>query len=124
MGKQSRRIPRYLRDDPARREAEANRESGIPRDAIPADLSQQAPNNSVSARLYYRDYEFTCVDCGVKQVWTAEQQKWWYEVAKGSIYSVAKRCRACRAARRHTPHPSEADDDREADAEFGDAANQ
>jgi len=33
-------------------------------------------------------------------VWTAEQQKWWYEVAKGPIFSVAVRCRECRKALR------------------------
>jgi hypothetical protein len=34
-------------------------------------------------RGYYRDESFTCRDCGVVEVWTATQQKWWYEVAKG-----------------------------------------
>jgi Probable zinc-ribbon domain len=95
-----RRIPRYLKDDPAWREAEARRRSGIPRDAIAADLSQQAPNNSYSRLLYYMDYEFVCADCGSIQVWTAKQQQWWYEVAKGSIHAGAKRCRPCRAAHR------------------------
>ncbi len=41
MAKRSRRVPRYLRDDPTWREVEAQRQSGIPRDAIAADLSQQ-----------------------------------------------------------------------------------
>lgn len=98
MAKRSRRVPRYQRE--AHAEAEARDRTGIPKDAIPADLSQQAPNNSYGPPLYYRDYEFICVDCGIPQIWTAEQQKWWYEVAKGSIYSGAKRCRACRVARR------------------------
>src|SRR5262245_57334809 len=100
MAKQRRRVPRYQRESHAHSEAEAQERAGIPSDAIPADLSQQAPNNSYGPPLYYRDYEFTCADCGSRQVWTAEQKKWWYEVAKGSIYSGAKRCRACRAARR------------------------
>ncbi|WP_238944985.1 zinc-ribbon domain containing protein [Vandammella animalimorsus] len=29
-------------------------------------------------------------------MWTAKQQKWWYEAAYGPIYSDAKHCRACR----------------------------
>ncbi|WP_347483885.1 zinc-ribbon domain containing protein [Vandammella animalimorsus] len=29
-------------------------------------------------------------------MWTAKQQKWWYEVAHGPIYSGSKHCRACR----------------------------
>ncbi|WP_238945951.1 zinc-ribbon domain containing protein [Vandammella animalimorsus] len=39
---------------------------------------------------------FTCCRCGAQEVWTAKQQKWWYEVAHGPIYSGAKHCRACR----------------------------
>lgn len=78
------------------RAAEQERFS-IPRDSIPADFSKQAPNNSYDPLAYYMDYEFTCRDCGVQQVWTKEQQQWWYEVAKGSIYSGASRCRPCRA---------------------------
>ena len=70
----------------------------IPQGATPADPSQQAPNNSYSTKLYYVDIEFTCVDCGKVEVWTGEQQKWYYEVAKGSIYARAVRCRACRKA--------------------------
>jgi len=93
-------VPRYLREDPAWRELERKREAGIPRDAIEADLGQQAPNNSYSSKTYYQDYEFTCVDCGIPQVWTAEQNKWWYEVAKGPTFSVAVRRRACRNALR------------------------
>ncbi|MCC3407773.1 MAG: zinc-ribbon domain containing protein [Microcoleus sp. PH2017_10_PVI_O_A] len=33
-------------------------------------------------------------------MWTAEQQKWWYEVAKRSMYAHAVRCRDCRQKRR------------------------
>lgn len=79
-----------------RRDAEQE-ELSVPRNAIPADTSQQAQNNSYNPPLFYEDIEFTCRDCGVEEVWTAEQQKWWYEVAKGSIYSGAIRCRECRA---------------------------
>ena len=89
-----RRVPRY------QREAEADKQAESRRGRIPADLTQQAPNNSYGPPLFYEDYEFTCVDCGRQEVWTAEQQKWWYEVAKGPIYARAVRCRACRAARR------------------------
>lgn len=64
---------------------------------IPADLSKQAPNNSYCPPRVYRDKPFKCVDCGKKEVWTATQQKWWYEVAKGPVQSTAIRCRPCRA---------------------------
>ena len=48
----------------------------------------------------YRDRRFVCVDCGVEETWTATQQKWWYEVAKGDVNSIATRCRPCRQAER------------------------
>ena len=63
---------------------------------IIADLAKQAPNNSYSPPTEYRDTEFTCVDCGKEEVWTAKQQQWWYEVVKGSINAGAIRCRDCR----------------------------
>lgn len=49
---------------------------------------------------FYLDRSFTCRDCGSREVWTAKQQKWWFETARGSMYSSAVRCRACRQARR------------------------
>lgn len=71
---------------------------------------------------YYYDEEFTCRDCGTKEIWTAEQQKYWYEEAQKDINTRAVRCRKCRAhinaikedQRRHMeekakekPHPNE-----------------
>ena len=72
----------------------------LPDGAVRADLLQHAPNNSYSPPRYYVDKPFTCVGCGVEQVWTADRQKWYYEVAKGSIYGIANRCRECRRKRR------------------------
>ena len=63
---------------------------------IKADLSKQTPNNSYSPPLYYEDVGFTCRDCGVEGVWTAEQQQLWYERWGGSVQSRAVRCQACR----------------------------
>jgi hypothetical protein len=111
MAKRRRRIPRYMREAEAERAAggEAEQPSG----RIPANLSEQAPNNSYDPPRFYEDREFACVDCGKRELWTAEQQKWWFEVAKGSIYSGAIRCRDCRAARRNahrgTPRRSHAE---------------
>ena len=69
----------------------------IPAGAVPADLSQQVPNNSWSPPpAFYVDVLFECVDCGSEETWTGEQQKWYYEVAKGSLYATALRCRDCR----------------------------
>ena len=73
--------------------------SGIPRGAVAADQSRQVvPGNSYypPVKPYYVDIEFTCCDCGRREVWKARQQKWYYEVAKGSLCATAVRCRDCR----------------------------
>lgn len=64
-----------------------------------------APYNSYGApsfveRGFYIDVPFRCVDCGAEEIWTPTQQKWWYEVAKGFVYSTASRCRSCRRRER------------------------
>jgi len=87
--------PRVISSDP--------KPSKLPDDAVLADPTQQVPNNSYSPPPeYYVDQEFVCVDCGRKEIWTATQQKWYYEVAKGSLYAGAVRCRACRRKHRET----------------------
>jgi Probable zinc-ribbon domain len=45
---------------------------------------------------YYFDRLFDCAGCNSSERWTAAQQKWWYEEAKGNLFSVAKFCRPCR----------------------------
>ncbi|HEX7866418.1 MAG TPA: zinc-ribbon domain containing protein [Variovorax sp.] len=67
-----------------------------------ADKSRLVSYNTMFGEVpdFYLDRPFKCRDCGAEEVWTAKQQKWWYEVAQGSIYSSAARCRACRQARR------------------------
>jgi len=72
-----------------------------PAGAVPVNSKALAPYNSYSwpefvTLGYYVDKPFTCRDCGSEQVWRASQQKWWYEVAKGFVYSTAVLCRACR----------------------------
>ena len=45
-------------------------------------------------RGYYVDRAFSCCDCGAECVWTAEQQRWWYETLGGSGNTPSpKRCR-------------------------------
>jgi len=76
------------------------------RNRIPANQAEQVPNNSYDPPRYYEDLPFKCQECGADEVWTAEQQQWWYEVAKGPIYSRAVRCRACREKHRNTQYPT------------------
>ena len=49
---------------------------------------------------YYVDVAFQCCDCGAQEVWTAKQQKWWYEVRQAHVDSTAVRCLPCRRKRR------------------------
>ena len=44
----------------------------------------------------YREQPFHCKGCGTAEIWTPEQQKWWYEVAKGDVATKAVLCRKCR----------------------------
>ena len=105
MAKKHRRVPRYEKEtDRAKQEAERLKSEQAraekARSRIQADLTRQAPNNSYGGGpLYYEDLEFTCARCGRQAVWTARQQQWWYEVAKGHVFSTAVRCRTCRRAR-------------------------
>jgi hypothetical protein len=70
---------------------------GMPNDAVVADPLKQVPNGSYDPPpLWYVDKEFRCVDCGKEETWTASQQKWYYEEAKGTLYATAKRCHECR----------------------------
>jgi hypothetical protein len=77
---------------------EAVRGAPVNRDAL-------APNNSYGepefvTRGFYADLPFACIACGKDETWTASQQKWWYEVAKGDVFTTARRCRACRRRER------------------------
>jgi Probable zinc-ribbon domain len=68
------------------------------------DRSALTPTNSYGhdfeLRGYYAPVPFVCKSCGKPEVWTPTQQKWWYEVAKGSPHAGPSRCRPCRAAER------------------------
>jgi len=87
-----------------RREAEdrqRRRQEADVRNNVQVDPKALAPCNSYGwpefiGRGYYLDVSFTCASCGTEEVWPASQQKWWYEVAKGSVYSRAKLCQICR----------------------------
>ena len=76
-----------------------------PSGEVRVNESALAPYKSYGAPEFvragrYSDRPFRCRDCRKSEIWTARQQKWWYEVAKGYVYSTAVRCRACRRADR------------------------
>ena len=69
--------------------------------AVAADHVQLAHNNTYGPLPdFYMDYAFVCRGCGAHELWTAKQQKWWYEIAKGPINSRAVRCKPCRLIER------------------------
>ena len=70
-----------------------------PRGAVMADPAELSHNNTYD-RLprFYIDRIIQCRQCGKEELWPAERQKWWYEVAKGNIFTQAVYCRSCREA--------------------------
>lgn len=90
---QLRRAKQLTGVDPSDKNAE------LPVGAVVADASQLAHNNTYSPLpRFYVDQVVVCRECGKEEVWPADRQKWWYEVAKGNINTQAVLCRACRAA--------------------------
>jgi hypothetical protein len=76
------------------------------RGELPVESSRLAPagySYSIPAfveRGTYAPIAFTCKTCGKVETWTAHQQKWWYETAKGDVFTTATRCRPCRRRER------------------------
>ncbi|MCU7806640.1 MAG: zinc-ribbon domain-containing protein [Candidatus Thiodiazotropha sp. (ex Semelilucina semeliformis)] len=99
------------------------RVSKRPLGSVESNLDELGHNNTYGLLpLYYVDLPYICRDCGSEEVWTAKQQKWWYEEIKADINSYAVRCFACRKKirdekaeqKRHmeemasrNPHPNE-----------------
>lgn len=77
----------------------------VPYGTVPVNPTALRPYVSYGAPLFvtrgfYVDQPFSCRDCGKEEIWTAAQQKWWYEIAKGEVWSGAIHCRACRRRER------------------------
>lgn len=68
-----------------------------PAGSVIADHAELKHNNTYGLLpLFYVDKLIVCRDCGKEEVWKAERQKWWYEIAKGNINTRAVYCRDCR----------------------------
>lgn len=103
--KLTRRIKADKRDKGFSDIAKPNAPRALRPGEIHCNAAALAPSNSTGEpdfvmRGAYRDRLFVCMDCGVEDTWTATQQKWWYEVAKGNVKSTATRCRPCRLKER------------------------
>ncbi|MGI9327450.1 MAG: zinc-ribbon domain containing protein [Pseudomonadales bacterium] len=69
--------------------------------ALPADPQKLSHVNTYGALPeYYIDLPFICRLCGEREIWRAQDQKWYYEETKGHIDATAVECHACRAAKR------------------------
>lgn len=102
--KQTRAAKRGHREALLAREKEKARAQAL-RNKVLVNEEKLRPTNSYSTpdfvlRGYYVDTPFHCKDCGTKQIWTATQQKWWYEIARGDVWTTATRCRNCRRRER------------------------
>jgi Probable zinc-ribbon domain len=76
-----------------------------PLGCVPVNPANLSPNNSYGIpefikRGIYVDMSFTCKHCVTPQIWTAQQQHWWYELAKGDVWTIAVLCRPCRIKER------------------------
>jgi hypothetical protein len=66
--------------------------------AIRADITAQ--DYSVAPRHWYIDARFRCVGCAKEFVWTAREQKTWFETYCFFVDSRPVHCRECRAMNR------------------------
>ncbi len=66
--------------------------------AVRADISKQ--DYTVCPRHWYVDATFKCADCGSEFVFSAQEQRFWYEDRRFYVDSQPKRCAACRKKER------------------------
>jgi hypothetical protein len=71
----------------------------VPDNALAANPDAQNHYGGYSAKFYYQDIHYTCAGCRKPEVWTAQQQKHYFEAQKGNIYNEAKWCYKCHSKR-------------------------
>lgn len=59
---------------------------------------------SVCPRHWYIDARFRCSECRAEFVWSAQEQKVWFETYRFWVDSQPMLCRACSAKRRNALH--------------------
>jgi hypothetical protein len=73
----------------------------LPKGAVRGDVSKQvfctAHHNP---KYFYLDETRTCIQCGSKFTFGAQEQKYWYEALKFNFNSLPIRCLSCRRRRR------------------------
>ena len=99
-----RRLKRGAKEAAVAREKERERAAArreLAKKHVLVNPENLGPNRSYGTpdfvkRGSYVDMPFNCKSCGIAQVWTETQQKWWYESAKGDVWAIAVLCRPCR----------------------------
>lgn len=81
---------------------------------IQGDPSKQ--KYSVSPRTLYIDAVYKCKDCSQEFIWTADEQKAWFESYFFWVYSEPRHCKNCRANRRRLLKLQKEYDDKVAEA--------
>lgn len=66
--------------------------------AMRGDIEKQ--NYSICPRHWYLDAKFQCSRCKIPFLWSAQEQRRWFEDYRFWIDSIPKHCPACRAERR------------------------
>lgn len=59
-----------------------------------------AQDYTVAPRFWYVDARFRCSSCKTEFVWSADEQKTWFETYRFYVDTFPTRCRDCRASRR------------------------
>ena len=59
---------------------------------------------SVCPRHWYIDARFRCADCGAEFLWSAQEQRAWFETYRFWVDSQPRHCRDCRTKRRNILH--------------------
>lgn len=74
----------------------------IPYGALPGNVELQVFCSFChTPKYYYLDRERTCVQCGQEFIFSAKEQKFWYETLKFNFRSEAIRCLHCRKSKRN-----------------------
>jgi hypothetical protein len=71
----------------------------IPEGSLAADPDKQNYCVGYATKFFYQDIPYTCAGCGKKGIWTAKQQKRYFETQKGNIYNNPKWCFDCHSKR-------------------------
>ena len=72
----------------------------LPHGAVAGDVSRQVFCLCHSPRYFYVDESRFCIQCREQFLFSAAEQKYWYEVRKFNFHSVPVRCPRCRRLKR------------------------